>query len=255
LRAMWEITDPGWWGYNTSAPWGYNPSGTNMLSSYPSWTSACRCKTNGQLLTFIAHTLNGGGVTYGWYIADDSQLSGGQPYTPQQAVAGIKQFSSYLASAAPGTKTLVSTWGLGQLDQLNQAYGAANLTAQEMYPFGLAAGDTQALGWVSSGAALTQQVATADNGPSAFILQSFSWGECAGDAAAAGVGPGAPYPDANEMLQMRNAVLQNARPSLLLWYNLEETIGWASGEQPSGCVAPTNPSARLQGLSGAVKAP
>src|SRR5690348_14556195 len=61
LRAMWEIIAPGWWGYNGSAPWGYNPSAANMLSVYPSWASACHCKTNSQLLRYIAQTLNGGG--------------------------------------------------------------------------------------------------------------------------------------------------------------------------------------------------
>jgi hypothetical protein len=255
LRAMWEMIDPGWCGYNGSAPWGYNPNGTNMLGGYPSWTSACHCKTNGQLLTYIAHTLNSGGATYGWYVADDYELSGSQPYTPAEALAGIKRFSSDLTTAAGGTKTLMSAWGLNEMQQIDQAYGAANLAAQEMYPFGLATDDTQALGWVSNGASLTQQLATSNNGPSAFILQSFSWGECAADAAAAGVGPDAPYPTASEMLQMRNAVLQNAKPSLILWYNLEETIGWATGEQPSDCAAPTDPATRLQSLTGAVKAP
>lgn len=259
LQAVWEMIDPGWWGYDGAGPLAYDPAGQNMLAADPSWASACGCETNTALLAFIARTLTASGATYGWYLADDSQLEGTQPYPLSEALAGIRRFSSDLHAAAPGTRTLLGAWGLDDTTLLQQASGTTDMAAQEMYPFAsygsVPVADSDALSQVARGARSVQRIADADATASAFVLQAFSWGECSADAAASGADPGSPYPSAAEMSGMRDSVLANARPALILWYTLEETIGWPAGQEPAGCAAPADPAARLAALTAAVKAP
>ena len=261
LQAMWEVTDPGWWGYNSSGPFGYSDAGASMLTDgiYASWAHGCGCQTNAQLLAFIVATLTASSATYGWDVPHDSELSGKLPYTREQALSGIRAFTAELRALAPDSRTLMSAWGLLATTQLEQAYGLADLTAQEAYPVGDFGAQSvnmdRAAVEVGQAAQATQQIADRHHGPSALILQSFSWGECTADAQARRADPSSPYPDAAELLTMRNAALSHSHPALILWYDLEETIGWATGEQPADCRAPRNPAVRLAGLTAAVKAP
>jgi hypothetical protein len=260
LEAMWEITDPGWWGYNGSAPFGYDRSAANMLAVEPSWAVACGCQSNADLLTFIASRLESTGLTYGFYVADDSQFEGSdQPYQLGDVLSGLQRFSADLHAAASGAKTMISAWGLSDSAVAARASASADLVGEEMYPFasygGSAVSAADAISEVTEAARADQRIADTNGAESAFILQAFSWGECAPDTNASGTGATSAYPAAPEMSSLRDAVLGAARPSLLLWYSLEETIGWPAGQQPSGCTAPPDPVVRLDALTSAVTAP
>ena len=260
LQAMWEMTDPGWWGYNGSAPFGYDPGAASMLAAYPSWAAACACQTNGDLLTFMARAVASAGVTFGFYLADDSQLEGApQPYQLGDALSGLKRLSDDLHAAVPGTTTMISTYGMNGGGLAARASASADLIGQELYPFasyaGVAVPDATAVSDVTRAARLAQTSADAQGAPPVFILQAFSWGECATDAAASGADPASGYPDATEMSSLRDTALSAAHPSVLLWYSLEETIGWPAGQQPPGCAAPPDPGVRLAALTDAVTAP
>ncbi len=255
IKAMWEVSNPSWWGYNGNAPWGYDSTATDLAQSWPysTWAAACGCEANGQLLAFIASTLAQSATTYGWYVADDSQFG---PQPPAQTLEGITQFARDLQGLAPGTTTLISTWGTSQLAN---AYGAAQLTAAEAYPVGDAPQSVANIRFEAAQVANTANYAQglADNrhGLVALVLQAFNWAACESDMQASGASAGSRYPSATELLAMRNAALSNSHPALLLWYDLEQTIGWPTGQQPSDCRAPADPAAQLAGLSAAVKAP
>ena len=68
MQTIWAIGSSGWWDAS------YKSTGTNMLAVYPSFASACRCKTNQQLLTYMVQWLATLPGTWGWYIVDDTQL-------------------------------------------------------------------------------------------------------------------------------------------------------------------------------------
>ncbi len=165
LQAIWQLSDPGWWGADGGA-W-------NMLTQgvYGSYAAACGCTTNDQLLAFVAQTLAASGVTHGWYVAADSQVTGEPPGRVPALLAAIGAPSAKLTALAPGTHTVMSTWGETDFTQFDEALGSAELTAQEAYPVAI------------------------------------SWGECSADAQAAGVTAAARYPSAAAMLAMRNAAL------------------------------------------------
>ncbi len=277
LQAIWELNHPAWWGYNGSAPFGYDASAGNLLTvpEYASWAIGCGCSTNAQLLAFIIHTMSASGVTFGWYTADDSQYNadmgpdypytgGGSSYTIPQALQGIRTLDATLQSLAPGEPTIVSSWGMTDTTQLSGALGIADIAAQENYPVGLdGAGDSTAevATETAATAAQTQRLASVAGRPSAFILQSFGWSNCGGcgyDDSGSAAAP--PYPSAAEMLAMRNEVLSNADPKVILWFCLQETIGWqvsqtSPGHQGVGWSDPPDPQARLAALTAAVRAP
>src|SRR5207244_1507799 len=68
MQSIWALDNAGWWDPS------YRPSGKNMLGQYPSFAAACGCKTNQQLLTYMVPWLASLPGTWGWYIADDTQL-------------------------------------------------------------------------------------------------------------------------------------------------------------------------------------
>jgi hypothetical protein len=248
VRALWEITDPAWWGYNGRARWGYNPNASTLLLLHPDWANACGCQTNGALLAFIVRTLTANGTTYGWYIADDSEVNS-PAYSLAQFVQGVGQFSATLHSLAPATVTLNGSDGGAEFQS---TYGVADLTAEEVYPI---ADQTPSPATLSNVADLTSSAVQvveqgSGTGPTAFILQAFDqsdWNLLKGDR----------YPSAAEMLTMRNTVLKRSNPSFLLWYNLDDTIGWPTHRPGwwSGPKPPTDTSARIAALKAAVQAP
>ncbi len=277
LQAIWELNHPAWWGYNGSAPFGYDAGAGNLLTvpEYASWANGCGCSTNAQLLAFIIHTMSASGVTFGWYTADDSQYNadmgpdypytgGGPSYTIQQALQGIRSLDATLRSLASGEPTIVSSWGLTDTTQLSDALGIADIAAQENYPVGLdGAGDSTAevATETAATAAKTQRLASLAGRPTAFILQSFGWGDCGGCGYGdSGSAAAPPYPSAAEMLAMRNEVLRKADPKVILWFCLQETIGWqvsqtSPGHEGVGWSDPPDPQARLAALKAAVRAP
>ncbi len=115
-------------------------------------------------------------------------------------------------------------------------------------------------GWASQ----TQQAADAAGKQSAFILQAFTWGDNLSDGQAIGVCTAADtkqscydkldYPSAADQLQMRNEVLLNAHPKLILWWSFAGTYGQAGNDTysifPSGAQA----TARWHGLTAAIQA-
>jgi hypothetical protein len=260
LRGIWQVSDPGLWTLSATSAFGATPAGSGL--EYPqlgTWRAACSsCATNGQLLAYVARFLTP--YTWGWYVADDSQVGQSGSFTAQQTYAGIRALSAALRADAPGTTTVMSAYGNGGLSQLQEGWGTADLTAQEIYPVITRTGGSgttvaQASHGAEQDAAAVQGFAQVRGGASAFILQAFSWAGCSLDAQSMGAAPSSPYPSAAELIAMRNGVLTGARPALLLWYDFDQTVGWAPGTMPSWCTPVPDPAARLAALTAAVRAP
>ena len=64
---MWEIGNPAWWQEPATS--------TDMAGDFPAFASSCGCTDNGQLLAYMVSWLGALPGTYGYYAADDSQLS------------------------------------------------------------------------------------------------------------------------------------------------------------------------------------
>lgn len=229
VQIIWTFSDDRW---RSAAP-----EGTDMLASLPGMTVRCGCTSNGELLNFIITFFNATGVTYGFYIADDSQTWSGPPIWP-----GTARVTEAIHRIAPQTRTIMGTWGVTTLGMYQQALTAVDLPAQEMYAaFGPQPDPSYVRRVVADGARAVQAAADRARRPSAFIMQSFSWADHLWDARASGV-CSAPVTDAScpmsasrfpsrqEMLAARDAVLTGANPGLLLHYNFNAALGWAPGQ-------------------------
>jgi hypothetical protein len=155
-------------------------------------------------------------------------------------------------------------------DQQREGYqSTADPIGQEVYPVTtepVLPLDGQPAIWdrVSQIATATQSSADRAGTASAFILQAFSWGDNLGDGEAVGVCSSSDtidscsarlrYPSGAEQLALRNAILRDAHPALILWYSFPGTYGPAVPDPSSRYPSGAETAARWAGLSAAIKA-
>jgi hypothetical protein len=253
MSVMWELSNPAWWQGG--------PSSTQAAGSFSAYASACGCSDNASLLPFVIHWLSQQPGTYGYYAADDSMIGAGDQ-------AGI---AAYAAQIKRADSTHPVMLGAANSAQRQQYQGTFDLSAQEFYPVStsslLPVGANQAT-WdsVDQAAAESQRSADQAGKASAVILQAFTWGDNVDDGSAIGVCNSGDttascnarlrYPSGAEQLALRNAVLRNAHPQLILWWSFQGTYGYA--QDPGAYYATPSPSeaaSRWAGLSEAIQAP
>ena len=218
MSIMWELNDPGYWG----GAW----IGSSAAADWSSFSSACGCTDTTQVLNYMIQFLAGLPATYGYYAADDWTL------TPDQK-GGLRQYVSEIKAVDPNHMVMVgSSQGQG-----STYYSSGATMGNEIYPEttrSLMPYDNNLAMWQSVQQSVTQdQRAAAGTGSgSAFILQSFTFGDNLDDGEAVGVCTAAmtqarcgsllQYPSASVQLELRNLVLENAHPKLILWYTYAE---------------------------------
>jgi hypothetical protein len=252
MSVMWELGDSQWW----QDP----PTSTSASSYYGDFAAACGCNQNGPLLAYVVQWLAQLPATYGYYAADDSALVPGDAANVANYVAQIKQ------------QDPVHTVMIGSAEESQTAtyQPIADVIGSEIYPvttdplMPVSANQDE---WNSVGqwAADAQHSANRAGKQSAFILQAFTWGDNLSDGQA--IGACSPtdtqlscyaklrYPSSDEQLQLRNEILMNSSPKLILWWSFSGTYGAVGGNgysiYPTGAEAAT----RWAGLSAAVGAP
>jgi hypothetical protein len=272
MQTIWAIGNTGWWDAS------YKSTGKNMLALYASFASACGCKTNQQLLTYMVQWLANLPGTWGWYIADDTWLcwdtspQGNCTLAQKKAQHDrLKNFAAAVKKAAPSKKGIVANFGSADqywgVNDLTYYQDVSDMVAAEAYPVKYASTGADPVGaaiTVSNVAVKEQQAASAAGKSSAMILQAFTWGDNLGDGmAVAANGSGCAstdtpascnsklrYPNAEELSVMRHAALNNSSPTIVLWYYFPDTAGFSSTSETcsptqldtpgAGCtVAPT----------------
>lgn len=253
MSIMWELSNPVWW----QQP----PSSTQAAGSFSAYASACGCSDNATLLPFVIHWLAQQPGTYGYYAADDSMIGAGDH-------AGIASYVAQIKRADPSRPVMI---GAANSAQRSQYQGVFDLAAQEFYPVStssLLPASANHATWDSIDQAAASSQSSADHAgkASAVILQAFSWGDNVDDGSAIGVCTTADtttscnarlrYPSGAEQLALRNAVLRNAHPQLILWWSFQGTYGYAQDPGPSiAAPSPDEAAAHWAGLSAAIQAP
>ncbi len=218
MSVMWELNDPGYWG----GAW----IGSSAATDWPAFSSACGCTDTTQVLDYMIRYLAALPATYGYYAADDWTL------TPNQQ-QGLRQYVSEIQSVDPSHMVMV---GSSQGDGTTY-YSSGATMGNEIYPETTASlmpyGDNLAT-WdtVQQAVSQDQRAATRTGTASAFILQAFSFGDNLDDGEAVGVCTAAmtaahcasllQYPSQAVQLELRNQVLLNAHPKLILWYTFAQ---------------------------------
>ena len=218
MSVMWEINDPGFWG----GAW----IGSSAAADWSSFSSACGCTDTAQVLSSMIQFLASMPATYGYYAADDWTL------TPSQK-DGLKQYVSEIKAVDPNHMVMI---GSAQGDGTTYYSTGATIgneiypeTTRSLMPYSSNVGMWQS---VQQGIGQDQRAATRAGTSSAFILQAFTFGDNIWDGEAVGVCTAAmtqaqcasllQYPSASVQLELRNLVLQNAAPKLILWYTYGE---------------------------------
>jgi hypothetical protein len=100
-----------------------------------------------------------------------------------------------------------------------------------------------------------QKVADRTGRRSVIALQAWRWGDSQYDSAATGIGQASRFPTRQEIEDQRNAAITAAHPDLILWFTLNQVIGWEPGQRPSWWQEPTDPKQRWANLVGGAFAP
>jgi hypothetical protein len=248
MSVVWEISSPDWW----QRP----PTSVAASLDFPQFAAACGCSDNAHLLAYMVQQLGSQPGTYGYYAVDDSMIGPGDQ-------AGI---AAYVATIKHNDPTHTVMIGAFSSSQRQQYMGIADLVGQEEYPvLNQSVLLPDDLGGVGQDAAYTQQEADRAGKGSAFILQAFTWGDNVADGQAMGVCTPSDttstcyarlsYPTAAEQLALRNAVLLNAHPKLILWWSFQGTYGTPTLDTYSVFPTGAEAAARWAGLSAALNAP
>ena len=234
LGVMWSLSDPAIY-----RAWA---EGGDALARVPYMTHFARdcggC-ANDRLLARAIGFWRSLPNTYGYYVADDTALN---PATDP----GMRALSARVRALDPDHPTHVATFSTYDAGgaQAERYQSSADRVLAELYPWHLPGWRAdEPLRAIGERAADAQRVADAHGAESAFWLQSFTWAD--NDASADAVGAHCPddwaaercyarghWPSAAELTELRDQVLLNARPRLIMWYYLDDIIGFVDGQRP-----------------------
>jgi len=233
-----------------------DPAGDGAFDAYRALAEECgpRCETNADLLRFMVKKLAEYPVTHGFYAADDSLLDTQNREQVDKFVGRLKEHAG---------EKLVVFGGFGT-EQLRQWVNTADLVVNELYPVAKDEVDWRTFeDQVHDAVKVTKE----NNRPQAFYLQAFSLGEnpqtgeemgvCSGADSVEECADKARYPTKDEQLKMRDIVLKNATPEVILWYRSSNVLGLAEGNDGQSIPAAGSPEAdaRLQQLKEVINAP
>lgn len=242
MSVMWELNDPGFWG----GAW----IGASAAGDWPSFSSACGCTGTAQVLDSLIQYLASLPATYGYYAADDWTL------TPSQK-GGLEQYVSEIKAVDPNHMVMVgSSQGQGSTYYSSGATMGNEIypeTTASLMPYGSNLAEWQS---VQQSVAQDQRLATRSGTQSAFILQAFTFGDNLDDGEAVGVCTASmtpahcanllQYPSEAVQLELRNQVLLNSHPKLILWYTFSQAsqgANWDALRNVIGAPYPTSATA------------
>jgi hypothetical protein len=252
MSIMWEIGDSNWW----LQP----PTSTQVGAELPQFAAACGCSQNHPLLAYVVDWLRALPGTHGYYAADDSALRPGDE-------AALAAYMTQIKELDPKHPAMIGAYSWENRDSHQSVAG---LIGQEILPVTT---DTvlplraHPVTWDGVGltAAAAQSSADRSGKASAFILQAFTWGDNLRDGQVIGVcspndtidscNAQLRYPSGAEQLALRNTILRDAHPALILWYSFPGTYGSAVPDGSSLYPSRADAAARWKGLSAAIKAP
>ena len=220
-----------------------------LVGNMPKLADRCGCSTDDALLVYLMTILRAHPATWGYYISDEPK-----PEDHDQIAA----YTARVKSLDPTHPRLIMGCGncYGGEGSVNFVSDVDAALGSDVYPVWEQAPDqpivTKKVAAVASG---LQRVADAAGRQSVVALQAFRWGDSFYDSQATGIGPASRFPTRNEIEAQRNAALENSRPSLILWFTLNQVIGWEPGQRPDYWEEPGDAATRWANLVGGAFAP
>jgi len=250
ISVMWELSDAGFWGGT--------PNDGSVAAGVPEFSSACGCSDPTALLSYTVRWLAALPNTYGFYAADDSNV------TPSE-IPALTAYVRTIRSADPGHMVMI---GASASQGTKLAPTGATL-GDELYPvFDSPVMPVAANGatwqWLQQSVASFQRSSSEHHIASAYILQAFTFGDNLDDGEAVGVCTAdmsqqacyglLDYPSRATQLQLRNEVLEHSKAALILWYNFSQTYGQVGGDSFNTYPVGASATARWASLASVIKA-
>jgi len=101
---------------------------------------------------------------------------------------------------------------------------------------------------VTDAAAGLRKVADRAGRKTVVALQAFRWGDSHFDSIATGIGQASRFPTRREVEDQRNAAIAGGHPDLILWFTLNQVIGWEPGQRPWWWQEPADAAQRWSNL-------
>lgn len=108
---------------------------------------------------------------------------------------------------------------------------------------------------VHAAAAGLRKVADRAGRKTVVALQAFRWGDSHYDSESTGIGQASRFPTRREVEAQRNAAIEGGHPDLILWFTLNQVIGWEPGQRPWYWAEPSDTARRWANLVGGAFAP
>jgi hypothetical protein len=192
LQLIWPLNHPAWRGR------------ADLGATYPDLAASLAGGGPGEnrdVVTFAISLVASHPGTWGFYIGDElSPAEAGSVATLSAAVRALAPGSPQLYVSRPGAALLAPFAPL------------ADVAGIDAYPIG--SGDPP----IRQAARTAKAVAVAAGAAPAMTLQAFSWSQYRPAA-----GPDR-YPTAGELRTMRDAAIQHAEPSMILWYSYQDVL-------------------------------
>ena len=188
-------------------------------------------------------------ATWGWYIYDE-------PGPADRDV--VAAFAASVKRVDPHHPRLIMGCGncYGGEGSVSFLSGIDATLGTDIYPVHEQAPDQPIVGKrVAAVAAGLQNVADREGRRTVVALQAWRWGDSHYDSEATGLGAASRYPTRKEIEDQRNAALEHSRPDVILWFRMEQVIGWEPGQRPWYWAEPPDAAQRWANLVGGAFAP
>lgn len=181
----------------------------DILHTFPDLAAACKCSTAALFVKYVIDLVKNLPATWGYYIGDE---------VPIGELAKLQTFTNDIKALDPSHPRLVVQEATSvRTAQANLApfVDTADVLSVDFYPVGTVDESVSETGPIAQ---LVQSLANRPSKQSAMVLQAFSLSEYEGSSCSPFPNCTV-YPTMNEMRQMLDSVLENAQPTLILWYS------------------------------------
>ena len=227
------------WPLHALASEGTDPAGKNMLAKAPALAATCGCSDNQGMLAYVISLVRGLPNTWGYYMADE-------PTSDKQD--SLRGFVDQVKALDPDHPRLLMVCGVCGHDpaawsDLDIAVGSDAYPVLDKPPNGQAAYD-----WVKQTAKRLQDGAAGPGRQRVMALQAWRYGDSHYDSEGLDGAGSTRFPTSEEITAQRDAAIDAANPSLILWFTLWDVIGWDGNERPWYWENPSDPDQRWANL-------
>jgi hypothetical protein len=209
VKIMWTFNDPAFAKYA-------DKPGKYLIDDYSEISATCNCTTNRGFLEYLVHLVKDLPATYGYSIGDEP--------APITAPEVLNLYNIIRAVDSGHPQMVNATWdnatnpSLVNLGRHLAPFGFSDILGGDYYPVGTGAPASD----TAKAASDVGTVATAYGKAAEMALQAFNWGQYSSDGVCSG--SECTYPTTQQLQTMLRDAAENAKPTIIFWYDYWDTV-------------------------------